>query len=243
MAHTAGTRMDEDPVSLFNPRLQDLQGGQGRQRGSCSLFKRCICRHFRKMAFRGCHKLGIASAVTREVDHAMVNIKKGPTGGIFVANGYHEPIKRSLNNLINSGDVTIEHLFQARLLIEPHIAKEAAQNATAADLKKLQTLFEDAERHLDNPIHLKQSNLNFHLLLAKASGNPVLSIMLESVFELLVEKTLDSVDLSLERHFLDVHKKIFQILVKKNPAKVEKLIRKDILDVREKIKEYHIAKV
>ncbi len=30
-------------------------------------------------------------------------IKKGPTGGIFVSNVYHEPIKRSLNNLIASG--------------------------------------------------------------------------------------------------------------------------------------------
>jgi DNA-binding FadR family transcriptional regulator len=171
----------------------------------------------------------------------LVHIKKGPKGGIFVANGFHEPIKRSLNNLINSGDVTIEHLFEARLLIEPHIAQEATRQATTTDLKKFRKLFADAARHMDDPKHLKQNNLDFHLLLARASGNPALSIMLESVFELLVEQTMDFVDISLERHFLNIHKRIFQVLEKRNPAKVEKLIREDILDVRKKIKEFDIA--
>ncbi len=172
----------------------------------------------------------------------LVHIKKGPKGGIFVTNGFHEPIKRSLNNLLNSGDVTIDHLFEARLLIEPYIAREAAQHATPADLKRLRNLFEDADQHLDDPNLLKQSNLRFHLLLAQASGNPVLSIMLESVFELLVEQTLDFVDPTLERHFLNIHRNIFKVLEKKSPARVEKLIREDILDVRNRIKKYNLTK-
>ena len=172
----------------------------------------------------------------------IVNIKKGPTGGIFVSNVYHEPIKRSISNLIAFGDVTIDHLFEARLLIEPQIAGEAARQAKKEDLKKFRDLLEDSAMHLDDPIHLKQNNLRFHLLLARASGNPVLSIMLESVFELLVEHTLDFVDLSLERHFFKVHKKIFQVLEEKKPAEVEKLTKADILDVRKKIKEYKKVK-
>ena len=172
----------------------------------------------------------------------LVNIKKGPTGGIFVSNVYHEPIKRSIGNLIAFGDVTIDHLFEARLLIEPQLAKEAARQAKKEDLKKFRDLLEDSVKHFDDPIHLKQNNLRFHLLLAKISGNPVLAIMLESVFELLVEHTLDFVDLSLERHFYKVHKKIFQVLVEKKPAEAEKLIKADILDVRKKIKEYQKVK-
>ncbi len=30
----------------------------------------------------------------------LVKIKKGPAGGIFVTNGYHEPIRKSLKNMI-----------------------------------------------------------------------------------------------------------------------------------------------
>ncbi len=153
-----------------------------------------------------------------------------------------EPIKRSISNLIALGDVTIDHLFEARLLIEPQLAKEAARQAKKEDLKKFRDLLEDSAMHLDDPIHLKQNNLRFHLLLAKASGNPVLAIMLESVFELLVEHTLDFVDLSLERHFFEIHKKILQVLEEKKPAEAEKLIKADIMDVRKKIKEYKKVK-
>ena len=94
----------------------------------------------------------------------LVNIKKGPTGGIFVSDVYHAPIKRSLNNLITSGEVTVDHLFDARLLIEPHIAGQAALHAGEEDLEKFRALFEDSVAHFDDPVRLKQNNLEFHLL-------------------------------------------------------------------------------
>ena len=168
----------------------------------------------------------------------LVDIRKGPTGGIFVSNVYHEPIKRSLNNLIASGEITIEHLFEARMLIEPRIAREAARHARKEDLNKIHVLLEDSAAHQDDAFHLKQNNLRFHLMLAKASGNPVLAIMLESVIELLVERIMDFVDLSLERYFFKIHQNIFQVIVDKKPDEAEKLIKADILEVRKKISEF-----
>jgi GntR family transcriptional regulator, transcriptional repressor for pyruvate dehydrogenase complex len=167
-----------------------------------------------------------------------VRIKKGPTGGIFVANGYHEPIKRSINNLISSGDVTIDHLFDARLLIEPYIATEAAKNAGEKDLRKIKALFEDANAHHDDALRLKKSNLEFHILLARASGNPVLALMLESVIELLIERSLDLLDLSLERKFIEIHQNIFNVLEQRNASEVSRLIREDIGFVRASLKTF-----
>jgi DNA-binding FadR family transcriptional regulator len=168
----------------------------------------------------------------------LVSIKKGPTGGIFVSYGYHAPIIRSLNNLIASGEVTVDHLFDARLLIEPHIAGQAALNANAEDLKKFEVLFEDSAAHLDDPVRLKQNNLEFHLLLARTSGNPVLAVMLESVFELLVERTLGFVDLALERKFYKIHKAIFEVITRRQPEETSRLIRQDIMDVMKTIKTF-----
>jgi len=172
----------------------------------------------------------------------LVTIKKGPTGGIFVTDVYHKPITNSINNLITSGRVTIDHLFDVRLLIEPHIAMEAALHAKVEDIKRLQNLFEDFSQHLDDPLHLKKNNLKFHLLLAKASGNPVLSLLLESVFELLVKLTLDFLDLSLERHFFQAHQEIFHVIEQKNPEETKRLIKEDILDTKEKIERFRRRK-
>jgi DNA-binding FadR family transcriptional regulator len=166
----------------------------------------------------------------------LVKIKKGPTGGIFVSHVYHRPIKNSLNNLITSGEVTIDHLFDVRILIEPHIAKEAALKAKDEDLQVLRALIQDSSKHLDDPVHLKKNNLKFHLLLAKASGNPVFSILLESVLELLIERSLDFLDLSIEKEFFQIHKEIFHLVEKKRPEEAADLIRADILDVTKKLK-------
>lgn len=168
----------------------------------------------------------------------LVNIKKGPTGGIFVSDVYHKPITNSLNNLITLGDVTIDHLFDVRLLIEPHIAMEAALNAKNEHVKKLKEIIDDSSHHQDDPMHLKRNNLKFHLLVAKASGNPVLSLLLESVIELLVKTTLDFLDLSLERHFFRVHERITQVIAQGESEEAKRLIREDILDTKEKIENF-----
>jgi GntR family transcriptional repressor for pyruvate dehydrogenase complex len=168
----------------------------------------------------------------------LVKIKKGPTGGIFVSNVFNIPIKRSLNNMIATGEVTIDHLFDVRLLIEPHVAMEAALHAKDEDMGTFQDLFADSARHQDDPVILKANNLKFHLLLARASGNPVLSILLESVFELLAEASSDFLDLALERHFYRVHREIFQVIEQKEPEKAKRLIEKDILDVKDRLKGY-----
>jgi len=133
----------------------------------------------------------------------------------------HFQVKRST---VNSGNSQISglDLAKARLdgypvVIRIHNKSDLlfAPRTSEEDVKKLRDLITDSSRHLDDPSHLKRNNLDFHLLLAKASGNPVLSILLESVFEILVELSLDFLDLSLEKHFFQVHKKIFQV-IKKN---------------------------
>lgn len=165
----------------------------------------------------------------------LVKIRKGPAGGIFVSHVYHKPIKISLGNMITSGEVTIDHLFDVRLLIEPHIAAEAALHATKEDIKVLEDLLAESEAHTQDAAVLKTNNLDFHLLLARASGNPVFSILLESVFELLAELSFDFLDLPLEQHFFRAHKKILQVIAAKNPEEARKLLRKDILDVKKKL--------
>ena len=105
--------------------------------------------------------------------YGLVDIKKGQSGGIFVADVYHKPITFSLNNMITSGEVTIDHLFNARLFIEPHIAYHATLNATEEDIQKLQDLITDSESNMEDAARLKQNNLGFHILLAKMCGSPV----------------------------------------------------------------------
>jgi GntR family transcriptional repressor for pyruvate dehydrogenase complex len=165
----------------------------------------------------------------------LITIKKGPGGGVFVSHIYDQPIINSLNNMIAAGEATLDHLFDVRLLVEPHIAKEAALHAKKSDLKQIKDLVADSEDHLGDPKHLKKNNLKFHLYLAQASGNPVMAIVLEAVFKILIELSLDFLDLSLEKQFFSLHKEIYACIADRRPDEAEELIRKDILDVKSEL--------
>ena len=168
----------------------------------------------------------------------LVDIKKGPTGGIFVTDRYDKPIKNSLGNMIVSGEVNLDHLFDVRLLVEPYIASEAASHAGDIHLKKLRELITQSEENQHDATLLKRNNLGFHLMLGKASGNPILATLQGSFLKLLIEISLDFLNLDLERHFFRAHKEIFAAVENRQALEAETLMKQDILDVKEKLKSF-----
>ncbi len=144
--------------------------------------------------------------------------------------------------MVALGEVSIDHLFDVRLLIEPFIAREAALHAKKKDIRTLEQVFLDSEAHLDDPVTLKKNNLNFHLLLARASGNPLLCVLLESVIHLLIESSQDFFESALEKHFHQNHEKIFHLIKKRNAQESEDLMREDILDVKQQLKSFREKK-
>lgn len=189
------------------------------------------------------HEFQVSRTVVREALRileisGLVRIKKGPSGGIFVSDMYHAPIRKSLKNMVALGEITIDHLFDVRLQLEPFIAGEAALHARKEDIEILEQLLQDSIAHIDDPVVLKKNNLNFHLLLARACGNPLFFVLLESVFSLLIEGSQDFFESALEKYFHETHKKIFQLIKKNKAREAEMLMREDILDVKRKLKSF-----
>ncbi|MBU1741158.1 MAG: FadR family transcriptional regulator [Proteobacteria bacterium] len=164
-----------------------------------------------------------------------VEIKKGPTGGIFVAADYHKPTSDSLRNLMTSGVVTLEHVMDLRWLLEPHMVAQAALKARPGQFDEIQRVVDLFEEHRDDPAALKQANLAFHRTLGRASGNPVFSILLDSVLELLEHLIVDFVDLRFEREISGFHREIFEAVAARRPDEARKLVERDIIRVREVI--------
>jgi GntR family transcriptional repressor for pyruvate dehydrogenase complex len=185
----------------------------------------------------------VSRTVVREAlrvleESGLVEIKKGPKGGVFVTRVFHKPVSNSLKGLVDQGDIGLDHLFDVRLLVEPHIAAEAAVKATADDLQALKALIQESANHQDDVLLLKRNNINFHLLLAKAARNPVLSILMESVAQLLEEFTQNFSDLPFGREHFQVHRKLLELIEKRRAGEASKLISQDILRVREKLRRF-----
>jgi GntR family transcriptional repressor for pyruvate dehydrogenase complex len=80
---------------------------------------------------------------------------------------------------------TIMQVLDARLLIEPHLAQLAATRATNRDVAELRELLSRAEQALEKPDDgYIRANHALHAGIARASGNLVLTHVVESLLEM-----------------------------------------------------------
>jgi GntR family transcriptional repressor for pyruvate dehydrogenase complex len=189
-------------------------------------------------------ELNVSRSVVREALRILdvmgyVDIRKGPQGGIFVNHLYHKPIRDSLRHLATNGHINVDHLFDVRLQLEPFIAAEAARCAKKNDIKRLSALIEDASHRMEDAAYLKNKDFEFHLLLAEASGNPVLTILMKSIIEILIEIASNFLDLNFEKELFQIHKDIFHNIAQKKESEAKNLIKTDILFVKKNLKKFY----
>lgn len=99
--------------------------------------------------------------------------------GIYVGDG----ISRTVLANPNSSPLTealVVQLLDARLVLEPGIAAEAARHRTAEALVRLEAAVDTAHRDPEDP----RPHLYFHRELASASGNPLLYEVVDSLLVL-----------------------------------------------------------
>jgi len=90
-------------------------------------------------------------------------------------------------------------------------------------------------QHKDNVEILRKNNFKFHILIGKAAGNPIFSIFMQSVMEILEQLSDGFAVLSTEQRFLESHLKIFRAFEVKDQDMVKRLVEQDILDVDKKL--------
>jgi GntR family transcriptional repressor for pyruvate dehydrogenase complex len=83
------------------------------------------------------------------------------------------------------GDQAFEKLIQLRRIIEPELASLAAQNITDEELEELRA-FSDLPDSDTSEEHVERDT-TFHLIIARATHNPVLLVVLSSVSDILRE--------------------------------------------------------
>lgn len=81
--------------------------------------------------------------------------------------------------------VTIADTLEVRLLVEPYVVVLAAQHARAAHIEALYAdcaLMRELQCHADTEAatqHYNATNVEFHVLIAEASGSPVFAILMD----------------------------------------------------------------
>lgn len=163
----------------------------------------------------------------------LVTIKKGSQGGIFVNDGFHKPLSKSLKGQVDSGRISVDNIIKVRLLLEPFVAAEAAVNADQNDIEELGELLIESAENMDDPVFMQANRGKFHIRLARASGNPVLEMFMNSLIELLREYFFDFKDVNFERCAIESHRQIIAAVQQRDPSEARKVMERDILEIKQ----------
>jgi DNA-binding FadR family transcriptional regulator len=120
----------------------------------------------------------------RALEHAgIVEMRKGATGGAFVRTGSPSVIVNGLRDLYHLGAITPEQLTEARIWLSEVVVRVACDRATEDDLAALDANIESAKaaEAAGNFEERAKHNREFHVLLARATRNPIMAIITESV--------------------------------------------------------------
>ncbi|WP_299819709.1 FCD domain-containing protein [uncultured Jannaschia sp.] len=146
---------------------------------------------------------GVSRATIREAlreleVQGLIQLRTGPKGGpVVAASGAREAIQ-SIRNFCYFEAATIQDIYELRTMIEVQATRSVVGHVDAATFAELAELIEISARSAGDAQgrrRQREAEFAFHTVLAAASPNPLLSLMVEVLAGLLVSATArDSAD-------------------------------------------------
>ena len=182
-------------------------------------------------------RISIREALKSLETSGLLTIKAG--SGVFVAEINSKPLSDSLSSILRIQRISIKELTEARVILEPNIARLASERMTSEDLQELEQNIQEASRMLKthSPSSTSSQNIEFHSLIAEATHNTVITLTMKTMFTVLKEMTTEITgDLSkrqdVSAETIRCHKTIVKALRDKDSKKVHELMLKHILQMQ-----------
>jgi GntR family transcriptional repressor for pyruvate dehydrogenase complex len=129
------------------------------------------------------NEYGVSRNVVREAlkrlkERGLVSIRTG--SGTYVSIPTTEPVSDALHRLLlyPNNAVSVAHFYEIRRMIEPQVARLAAERATDEDRAAIHQAFDLMVENRDNRTAWTQADLGFHIAIAEATKNPLIQSIL-----------------------------------------------------------------
>jgi GntR family transcriptional regulator, transcriptional repressor for pyruvate dehydrogenase complex len=190
----------------------------------------------REMALRyHTSRVSVREAYRSLEELGLLTIRRGADGGAFIADIDHTPVMRSLSLMLRLGKTTHEEITQARLLIEPPIARLAARNATAEDVERLRQVLEQKVSALRRG-GFRRCDMRFHRAVAECAGNLPLKLLMHSLADLTVQ-ALASIEMStgVQHQVCEAHREILDAIARHDEDTAHHLMLHHVAEVQQRV--------
>jgi GntR family transcriptional repressor for pyruvate dehydrogenase complex len=179
----------------------------------------------------GVSRTAVREAVKTLREKGLVEAYSGR--GTFVTNGTSQAMRQSFDLMMRSNQLDgSANLAELRLVLEPEIAGLAASRMEDQLLATMREAVATMERNLHDPEAYVEADLDFHLALAEAVGNPLILSLLDSIVGLLREQRsrIFNVDGGPERGQFH-HKRVLAAIEKRDAEAAREAMRAHLQQV------------
>ena len=164
-----------------------------------------------------CKKFSVSRVTVRDAVRSLETrgfLKRIHGKGLLVLDNSMHVLSRSITDVINRGDCSLENLMEVRTFMEQACAELAAQRATEEDLEILDQSCKNMENASEMDNAYFANDQLFHVQLAKASKNPLLAIIVDAYTPLLRDSILlaSRVDYCIEKRH-HYHRDIYNCIL------------------------------
>jgi DNA-binding FadR family transcriptional regulator len=136
-------------------------------------------------------QLGVSRNVLREALRSLemagvLRLQKGVKGGAFIQEGDTSRMNDVMRDMLSLGTISVRELSEARIHVIDLVVRLACANARQADFQALEANIErtDLATHEGRLLDRVECSREFYKLLASATGNKVIAMIVDSVTEI-----------------------------------------------------------
>jgi GntR family transcriptional repressor for pyruvate dehydrogenase complex len=145
--------------------------------------------------------------------YGLITIKSGPGGGAVVADAGSHPLASVIALVLQMSRASFRSIIDARLQLEPLLAREAAERRSDEDLKVISDSIEEMKACIGNPEAFLAQNHVFHAAVAAGAKNPVIYNMVTSL-NWIQDGTALGIDYAPDKQeaIVSAHRRIYQAI-------------------------------
>ena len=159
----------------------------------------------------GVSRTAVREAIKSLTEKGLIEVFVGR--GTFVTNLSPDRVVESMTLLLRNEPHNVQSLQEARELLEPPAARLAAERRTDENLARLRAITAELEQESGVSPRLIDGDTEFHVEVARATGNPVLVLVSQTIVALLRSERLYRVDFEARLpRSLDQHREIIDAI-------------------------------
>ena len=186
----------------------------------------------------GVSRITVRDALRVLEARGLIRVKVGASGGAFVAESNADNVAESISTMILLRRMTLSELAEARTVVEAATAELAAQRWGAEQLGRLEETVERGRRVVREGAPHTEASMDFHVALAEAARNELLSATVRAYRDLLMQTVHDMRDVRSARTTQKAHEEIIEAVRTRDGEGARRLMLAHLEDFEKRLRRW-----